>query len=45
MVSTDITDPHGSVTVKVLFHDPNLYQVYRDTFSKMEKEGASVSIS
>lgn len=41
----DEQESDESVTVKVLFHGPNLYQVYRDTFSKMEKEGASVSIS
>ena len=41
----DEQEPDESVTVKVLFHDPDLYQTYRDMFSKMEKDGASVSIS
>lgn len=41
----DEQKPDESVTVKVLFHDPDLYQTYRDMFSKMEKDGASVSIS
>lgn len=41
----DEHEPDESVTVKVLFHDPDLYQAYRDMFSKMEKDGASVSIS
>lgn len=41
----DEYEPDESVTVKVLFHDPDLYQAYRDMFSKMEKDGASVSIS
>ena len=41
----DEHEPDKSVTVKVLFHDPDLYQTYRDMFSKMEKDGASVSIS
>lgn len=41
----DEQEPDESVTVKVLFHDPDLYQAYRDMFSKMEKDGASVSIS
>lgn len=41
----DEQETDESVTVKVLFHDPDLYQTYRDMFSKMEKDGASVSIS
>lgn len=41
----DEQEPDESVTVKVLFHDQDLYQTYRDMFSKMEKDGASVSIS
>ena len=41
----DEQEPDESVTVKVLFHDPDLYTAYRDMFSKMEKDGASVSIS
>lgn len=41
----DEQKPDESVTVKVLFHDPDLYHTYRDMFSKMEKDGASVSIS
>ena len=41
----DEQEPDESVTVKVLFHDPVLYQTYRDLFSKREKDGASVSIS
>lgn len=41
----DEQEPDESVTVKVLFHDSDLYQTYRDMFSKMEKDGASVSIS
>lgn len=41
----DEQEPDESVTVKVLFHAPDLYQTYRDMFSKMEKDGASVSIS
>jgi site-specific DNA-methyltransferase (adenine-specific) len=41
----DEQEPDESVTVKVMFHDPDLYQTYRDMFSKMEKDGASVSIS
>ena len=37
--------PDESITVKVLFHDPNMYQNYRQYFSEMEHDGASVSIS
>lgn len=37
--------PDESITVKVLFHDPNMYQNYRQYFSDMEHDGASVSIS
>lgn len=41
----DEQEPDESVTVKVLFHDPDLYQRYRQAFSEMESDGASVSIS
>lgn len=41
----DEQKPDESVTVKVLFHDPNMYQNYRQYFSEMEHDGASVSIS
>lgn len=37
--------PDESVTVKVMFRDPNVYQNYRQVFSEMEQEGATVSIS
>lgn len=34
-----------SVTVRVTFHDQSTYQRYRQAFSEMEDDGASVSIS
>lgn len=41
----DETEADEGVSVKVSFHDPELYQKYRDVFADMEKDGAAVSIS
>lgn len=41
----DESEPDEEVSVKVLFHDTDLYQKYRQAFSEMESDGASVSIS